>query len=442
MTTPTPTTAINLDNPLQVLKSVFDCAGLGLVVCNQQGRIKEVNSTLEQMFEFPDGHLQEQSLELLWHGPSEKDKYRTFLSHIKQQQGWQGEVLSKTYKGRIFPVSMRWLVLDTPESYCIGIIQDLTERRRWQSQLLEEKERAERYLDISQAMILSLGTDGCILEINRRGCEILGYPEQTIIGQNWFTFAIPEPSRREQLALHERLLAEQLKHPQEREGTVITATGVIRNIIWNHSLIRNELNEITGTLSSGQDNSIRKQAEQEILRLAMTDHLTGLVNRRSFYIKCNEAITIADRSEIYISVITFDLDHFKPINDRYGHDVGDKVLIRVAEILRATFRDSDTVGRLGGDEFAVIAIGPHHFEEIRPPLERLLKALGEPMQIGDFEVNVGASIGIALFPDHGKEPDELMRKADIALYEAKRKGRNRIQLYNVGDEGTQEPVDP
>ncbi len=435
MTTP----AITLNKPLAVLKSTFDCAELGLVFCDRQGLITTVNSTLEQMYHFPRGYIENQTSERLWQGPNEKDTYQTFLNHISQNKDWRGEILSKTHTGKIFPISMRWLVLDEPEHYWIGIIQDLTERRRWQSQLLEEKDRAERYLDISQAMILSLGIDGRVLEINRRGSEILAYPEADIVGQNWFSLAVPEPMRRDQLAMHERLLAGKFKHPQEIESPVITAQGDICHIIWNHSLVRNELNEITGTLSSGQDNTRRKAAEQEILRLAMTAHLTGPVNRRSFYMKFNEAIRIADRSEIYISVITFDLDHFKPINDRYGHDVGDKVLIKVAEILQATFRESDTVGRMGGDEFAVITIGTHQFEELQPPLERLLKALSEPMLIDDIKVTIGASIGIALFPDHGKEPDELMRKADMALYEAKRQGRNQIQLYNIDSEEPQEP---
>ncbi|MCW9052609.1 MAG: diguanylate cyclase [Motiliproteus sp.] len=417
-----------------LLKSLFQFAELGLVIVDNHDRIIDANTTLEQMFGCQAGELNGESAQLFWIGPN-ADKYQQdYKKHLKRQLHWQGEVLCKSSLGRIFPVEMRWLQADGSDQWQIGIFQDLTERRRWQSQLLEQRDRAERFLQISQAMILSLDTQGQVVEINRRGCELLGYPEAFIIGKPWFELAIPESQRQQQQNIFDRLLSGQLPQSQELEGEVVTKDGSIRHIIWNHSLVQNELNEITGSLSSGHDNTRRKEAEQEIMRLAMTDHLTGLVNRRSFYMRFNEAIKIADRSEIFISVITFDLDHFKPINDRYGHDIGDKVLVRVAEILQETFRESDTVGRMGGDEFAVIAIGTHNYDEIRPPLERLLKALSQPMEFDDISVRVGASIGIALFPDHGKDPDQLLRKADMALYEAKRKGRNCIQLYNINED--------
>ncbi len=209
------------------------------------------------------------------------------------------------------------------------------------------------------------------------------------------------------------------------ETEIISASGEQRVILWHHSLTTDEHGQTLGMLSSGQDISQRKAAEEEVMRIAMTDSLTGLLNRRSFHQRFRETLHLAVRHGLGLSIVAIDLDHFKPVNDSFGHEMGDRVLQRVAEILRENLRESDTIVRLGGDEFAVVALHPVT-ESLEPMLRRLLNQLNAPMALLGQRIQIGASMGIAQFPAHGSDPDQLLRQADSALYQAKNQGRNRI----------------
>lgn len=140
-------------------------------------------------------------------------------------------------------------------------------------------------------------------------------------------------------------------------------------------------------------------------------------------------MTMAERDKYALALMFIDLDEFKPINDTYGHDVGDAVLIQCAERIRGCLRKPDSVARLGGDEFVVLL---HKVSDEQAALqvgEKVLDSLHRPMTFEGVTVSVGASIGIALYPLHSTEEDGLLNCADFAMYEAKRNGRNRIRLF-------------
>lgn len=410
---------------------LFDSTDFGLAIVDADGILQGVNNRLASIFGYESTELLEQPAEVFWQGFRQQHQYHLFFLHLADRQDWQGELLCKSRQGKIFPVRINWLFHPKNPNIAIGIFNDLTSQKRWESKILEAKDSAERYLDISQAMIVSLNTEGEILEINRRGCEILDHSDpEDLIGKNWFDIAIPSHCKRQELLLNQHILNRDELPPNSIEGEVITDKGETRFILWNHSLTVNEHDEVIGTLSSGQDISMRKAAEQEIYRLAMTDHLTGLLNRRSFYHRFEESLKLAQRNHLVIACITIDLDRFKPINDTYGHAMGDKVLIHVSEILNQNFRETDSIGRLGGDEFGVVAVlsGDHHLLE--RALTRLLERLSEPMNIDDTEISIGASIGVSYYPNDADEMVDLLRKADEALYKAKNGGRNRVEAYS------------
>lgn len=157
------------------------------------------------------------------------------------------------------------------------------------------------------------------------------------------------------------------------------------------------------------------------------DPLTNLANRTRFYACANKAIEYAVDEDIKAGVIYIDLDHFKPINDNYGHHEGDEVLIMVAKRIKAVVRSSDTVGRLGGDEFGVILHGIKDRATVARISENILRALCEPMQINNYKLEVGCSIGVAVYPDDDTQLDGLLLSADAAMYQAKTV-RNQIQF--------------
>jgi len=163
--------------------------------------------------------------------------------------------------------------------------------------------------------------------------------------------------------------------------------------------------------------------------LARYDPLTGLINRTLFTDRLEGAIARTRRDGGLVAVMFLDVDDFKEVNDRHGHDAGDAVLRQVAERLVASVRESDTVARLAGDEFTVILEGIHRVEDAGRVATKVLTALRRPYDLGEAEVQVTTSIGVAVFPVDGQTPDELVKAADLAMYAAKAAGRNTYQYF-------------
>lgn len=182
-----------------------------------------------------------------------------------------------------------------------------------------------------------------------------------------------------------------------------------------------------GVVTTYTDITERKRAENLTRLLGMQDPLTQLANRALFLENLVAAIGESARHNFQVGLMMIDLDHFKPVNDTHGHPVGDAVLKKVAEILSAAVRDLDTVARLGGDEFAVILTNLSWPEQADLPARRILAALQAPMDIDGLRIQIGGSIGLAYYPDHGRSPDALISRADEALYAAKAAGRNCIR---------------
>ena len=163
--------------------------------------------------------------------------------------------------------------------------------------------------------------------------------------------------------------------------------------------------------------------------LAHHDALTGLPNRRLFEDRLIQALAVAARARRRLALLYLDLDGFKEINDSLGHRAGDELLRVVAERLATSVRGGDTIARLGGDEFAVIQIELRTATDAAILAERLMAAAAKPIRVGQQDLVIGASVGIALYPDDGGTADELRANADVALYSAKAAGRARMAYY-------------
>ena len=173
----------------------------------------------------------------------------------------------------------------------------------------------------------------------------------------------------------------------------------------------------------------RKRAEQRVRHLAHHDPLTGLPNRALLLDRLHQALAQARRERGRIAVVMLDLDHFKAVNDTFGHAVGDRLLCAVADRLRTAVRESDTLARFGGDEFTLIQTGLGEPHGAGVFAQKVVDALAEPFLIGDQEMRTTTSAGVAIYPEHGAESGPLLEHADIALYRAKANGRNRAEIF-------------
>ncbi len=178
-----------------------------------------------------------------------------------------------------------------------------------------------------------------------------------------------------------------------------------------------------------QEIADRKKAEESIKHLAHHDALTGLPNRRLFNERINLEISRSERNKLMIGVMLFDLDQLKNVNDSFGHSVGDLLLQSVGQRLLGLLRKSDTVARMGGDEFLLILPEMNQTEDAVQTAERVLSAIRTPFLLEGHHINITTSIGISFYPDDGKHVDDLVKKADIAMYKAKEKGGDIYHIY-------------
>ncbi len=197
------------------------------------------------------------------------------------------------------------------------------------------------------------------------------------------------------------------------------------------SEMRNRKGTFIGLLGVARDITQRRSAEQRIHHLARHDPLTDLPNRALFNDRLRQALAHAMRYQHRMAVLFIDLDHFKPINDTYGHDVGDQLLRIAAVRMQSCIRTTDTLARVGGDEFVVLLSRIADVHAANQVATKLQKVLREPFDLANRQLHISSSIGIALYPLHGLSELELCKHADEAMYQAKRQGRDGIRLYEA-----------
>ena len=306
-------------------------------------------------------------------------------------------------------------------------LQDITERKRAESDLRV----AATAFESQEGMIIT-DADMSILRINRACSEITGYSPLEAIGQTPRMFS----SGRHNSTFYQALWAS------------INTTGAWKGEIWNRrkngevypqwaniSAVRGPDGAITNYVASFIDISHRKTAEEEINHLAFYDPLTNLPNRRLLIDRLRHALLAGSRSDSAGALFFIDVDNFKTLNDTLGHDKGDMLLDQVARRLSATVREEDTIARLGGDEFVIMMEGLSLIALdaaalARVVAEKILEAFKEPYDLQGTPYLCTVSIGIALFNRPTDTVEELLKQADLAMYQAKAAGRNTLRFFD------------
>ncbi|EKM6333866.1 diguanylate cyclase [Pseudomonas aeruginosa] len=299
------------------------------------------------------------------------------------------------------------------------------------NQMLERLEHSEaRDRAILQSMrdgYFEMDVDGVILTVNPALCQLLGQTRETLIGHPYYELLGEDDLARARQPFQRAMQSGAGKTfaiPLQR------ADGSLGYFEATVSLIHDLQGELRGYRGIVRDVSDQIAYQQQLLEMAYRDPLTGLGNRKAFDEQLGQALLRAGSGGSELALLYLDLDRFKEVNDRFGHDIGDALLRTVAERVRSTLRQPDKAYRLGGDEFAVLL---EDSQENNPQrlAERLLAALVQPIALNDERIDfVTPSIGIALYPRHAGDAEGLVRAADSAMYEAKRQ-RNHYCLYQA-----------
>lgn len=266
-----------------------------------------------------------------------------------------------------------------------------------------------------------------VLDINRAYLRNTGVQPNELIGKKLFNSGSVH---------HPPSFFEALWHELDRSdfwrGEIRTTDpkGRTRTDLVSLSAVRNSREELTHYVAIFSDVSAMKEIQKKLEHLAYHDPLTGLPNRVLLHDRIKQALARIHRHGLLAAICYIDLDDFKPVNDLYGHDVGDRVLVEVADRLSDCLREEDSVARLGGDEFALLLCDLNSRNEALDILSRLLHRVSQPYRIDGNELSLSASIGYTLAPDDSGDPDTLLRHADQAMYQSKQRGRNQFTLFD------------
>ena len=316
-----------------------------------------------------------------------------------------------------------------------GFARDITERKQNEAKLRIAATAFE-----SQEGMMVTDANKVILQVNRAFTEITGFSSVEAVGHTPVMLISGRHDAQFYAAMWQSILYK----------------GSWRGEVWNRrkdgeiypeqltiTAVKGESNEITHYVATLHDITLRKATEEQIHTLAFYDALTRLPNRRLLNDRLNQAIAICKRTGHYGAVMFIDMDNFKPLNDTHGHGVGDLLLIEAARRIEKCVRETDTVARFGGDEFVVMLSELNENKEestVYASLvaEKIRVSLGEPYRLviqqegqvsGNVEHHCTSSIGVAVFFDHGTSQKEILKRADLAMYQAKDAGRNTIRFY-------------
>ena len=449
-----PTWSWRVGDPMDVVRLLF-FVGSGALIIHYHHRHRRATEQYRNVTENID--------DVVWVLDAESLRLQYVSPSVLKQQGWQpGEIMAMPIEAALSPgliarlqqadsaasgqviteevlksckdgstlwtenVVSQVMNPDTGRREWLGVCRNIAERKQAEERLKASEQRMRQMLDNIPTAIacFSAGSDASLLFLNRQFVRLFGFRQQDI----------PDVARWERSCLSAdgpvegRILpwsADATAHERDEavELRMRCRDGSLREVLVSAALVEDRL------LVSFFDITDRKEAEQRLRHMAQHDALTSLPNRTLFDEHLSAALALARREKTRCGLMFIDLDLFKDINDRLGHRIGDLLLQEVSRRLCHSVRESDIIARIGGDEFVVLLRNVLDADAALMVAEKLRCRLNASCIIEQHEFSISASIGIALFPDHGKDPVELTRNADTAMYRAKEGGRNRIALF-------------
>jgi diguanylate cyclase (GGDEF)-like protein/PAS domain S-box-containing protein len=418
------------EEQLRKLAQALEQTPESIVITNLNAEIEYVNAA----FERNTGYRREEAIRsnpnMLNSGRTPPETYAALWDALSHGQTWKGEFNNRRKDGSeytelasISPIRQA----DGRISHYVAVKEDITDRKR-----VEAERRIAATAFESQLGMVVTDAHNTILRVNFAFTEITGYGAEEVVGRKTNLLK----SGRHDAAFYQAM------------WETIGGAGSWQGEVWNRrkngevypewltiTAVKAETGEVTHYVATLADITQRKAADDEIKHLAFFDPLTHLPNRRLLLNRLEKALAVSARTHRKGALLFIDLDNFKTLNDTRGHDIGDLLLQGVAQRLTACIREGDTVARLGGDEFVVMLedLGESAQEtaaRAKTVAQKILESLNQPYELDGHRHHSTPSIGATLFTEHQSSVDELLKRADLAMYQAKAAGRNTLRFFD------------
>ncbi|AXF56150.1 bifunctional diguanylate cyclase/phosphodiesterase [Salicibibacter kimchii] len=397
-----------------------------LAITDGDGRMLYANEKFCEISKYNVGELLEQNHRMIYSSYHSRDFFENMGKTIEGGDVWQGELRNQAKDGSFYWVAMTIVPFmnEKGEAYkFVSIGNDITRRKQMEEEVKEREEKYRLITENSSDLISIIDLEGNLLYVSPSYKDFLGQDMRSSNIIQW----IHEDDR--DLFTNGIKDVFATKTTSRLEFRIEQESGNYIDVEARINVIFDDAGDVRNLVCVIRDMTERKKAEETIYHLAYHDTLTELPNRRFFVDSLQKEIYQATRIQSQLGVLFLDVDKFKTINDSYGHDMGDFTLIEVAKRIRKCIRPSDLVARIGGDELTILLTNISSNEEVEAVAERIRDSFKEPFELNGTSQTLSCSIGISLFPSDGRDVDELLQRADIALYTVKAQGRGRFLFF-------------
>lgn len=427
-----PVAHLNLQHAATLLAQM----GEGLLALDHQGTVTFVNPAAEQLLGWTRDEMLGKNIHEQLHidGPGDSGEPAVdcpILEVLQSATPHHGEDVFTRKDGAAFPVGYTAspVTADGRVEGVVVVFREIGERKRLEEVRRQSEERFRALVQNAFEVIIVVDAEGINRFISPSIERVLGYGAEDLVGNTGFGFIHPD-DRERSASFFARILA--------GPGTVgsIELRVRHRDTSWRYIEVTStnmvDVPGVNGIVSNVRDITERRVFAEQLEHQAFHDALTNLPNRALFMDRLRHALAGVERNAHSIAVLFLDLDRFKVINDSLGHDMGDQLLVAVANRLQACIRPGDTVARLGGDEFTILLEHIVSEDDAIRVAERILEQLKSAFTLEGRQFFVTTSIGIAISASRADRPEELLREADLAMYRAKHKGRARYEIFDEG----------
>lgn len=439
------TLVILMKNRVSML--IYRVSNDAIMVTDKDNRILDVNPAFTRITGYTLADVKGKEPDVMKSDRQDAEFFRVMWRELSTNDLWSGELWNRRKNGELYAVAANIYVIRHPSGKIfryVAELSDITERKASEEALKESEARAralsqslnstfnELYsiVEANPDLLYLINADGELVRCNTNFENVCGLDREQMLNRPVTDFVHKE----DRPAILERI-SDVLKNGYATfEVRFMRYDGVAVPYWCNGIVLKGPEGKVIGVTGTGRDVTERKVNEEKMLHSATHDTLTGMPNRELFSDHLHLALATDKREKSRLAVMFIDADKFKPINDSFGHDVGDLVLKETARRIQHCLRESDTAARIGGDEFLVLLPSIDDASDALKVAEKIRETLDQAFEVSGHVVHTPVSIGIAIYPDDGVEESLLITYADTAMYFAKQSGGNTARLFSsIGD---------